>query len=180
MEKEQLDFKWYAVQTQSLVEDSAKNLLEERINNKQMNNFFDVIIIPKDQNIEKTKSGNKRAKAKLFPGYIFVKMVLTNETISLVKDTPRIIGFVGGNQNPSPLSDEEINKINKQTEIGIKILENSKYKIGDNVKIVSGSFSGLKGNIFNILTDKNKIEVEIPVFGRNIPIELDFKNVELI
>ena len=176
-----MDFKWYIVHTYSGFEKKVKLNLEERIKNAGQEKYFGQILVPTEQVVE-LKQGQKRTSSrKFYPGYIMVQMVLTKETWHTVRSTPKVTGFVGGEVNPTPIPDEEAERIIRQMEEGVS-RPKPKYRFeeGDEVRVIDGPFSSFQGILEEVRPDKEKLRVLITVFGRPTPVELDFIQVNKI
>jgi transcriptional antiterminator NusG len=170
--------KWYGVHTYSSFENKVRLNLLESIKNEGMESFFEEILIPCETVIELKKGEKKTSSRKFFPGYILVKMELTDETWHLVKETAKVTGFVGGN-TPFPIADEEVNKITRRMEEGAekprpKVL----FEVGETVRVVDGPFLNFSGVVEDVKPDKGKLRVTVTIFGRATPVELEFMQVE--
>lgn len=169
---------WYVVHTYSGYEQKAKQALEERIRSSKMDDFFEEILIPSESVLEVKKGSKKTTSRKFFPGYILVKMELSDKTWHLVKSTPKITGFVGGSTNPPVIPDEEVERITKRIEDGtLKPKPKVEFEKGESVKVVSGPFSTFTGIVDEVNAEKGKLKVLVSIFGRSTPIELDFSQV---
>ncbi len=170
--------KWYGVHTYSGFENKVKLNLFERIKNEGMEDFFENILIPSETVVELKKGEKKTSSRKFFPGYILVKMELTDDTWHIVKETSKVTGFVGGN-TPFPIPDEEVNKITRRMEEGAekprpKVL----FEVGETVRVVDGPFLNFSGVVEDVKPDKGKLRVTVTIFGRATPVELEFMQVE--
>lgn len=171
--------KWYVVHTYSGYEQKAKQALEERIRSAHMEDFFEDILIPSEPILEVKKGAKKTSSRKFFPGYILVKMDLSEKTWYLIKGTSRITGFVGGSTNPPVVPEEEVKRITKQIEEGtLKPKQKIEFEKGESVRVVSGPFSTFAGIVDEVNSEKGKLKVLVSIFGRSTPIELDFSQVE--
>ena len=173
-----MSMKWYGVHTYSSFENKVRLNLLETIKNERMEDFFEEILIPCETVVELKKGEKKTSSRKFFPGYILVKMELTDETWHLVKETAKVTGFVGGN-TPFPIADEEVNKITKRMEEGAekprpKVL----FEVGETVRVVDGPFLNFSGVVEDVKPDKGKLRVTVTIFGRATPVELEFMQVE--
>lgn len=171
--------KWYVVHTYSGYENKVKATLQERIKNAKMEELFSEILVPSEKVIGLIKGEKKTTSRKFFPGYILVNMELNEDTWHLVKDTPKVTGFVGGTTSPQTVSDEEVKKITHQMEEGAvrpkpKIL----FERGENVRVVDGPFTNFTGIVDEVKPEKGKLKVLVSIFGRATPVELDFVQVE--
>lgn len=174
-------YPWFVVQTYSGFEHRVKLSLEERIRQHNLVEKFGQIIVPQETVEEMVKGQKRTSKKKFFPGYILVQMNLNDDTWHLVKDTPKVAGFVGDSRNPAPLSEAEIATLMGQMEGGAKRPRPKKqFEEGDAVKVVDGPFADFNGTVDEVKPDKGKLRVLISIFGRNTPVELDFGQVEKV
>lgn len=172
---------WYVVHTYSGYEQKAKKALEENIKNANMQDFFEEILIPSEEVVEMKKGEKKTSKRQFFPGYMLVKMELNEKTWHLVKETPKITGFVGGSLNPPIVPEDEVKRINRQIEEGtLKPKPKILFEKGEDVRVVGGPFATFSGIVDEVNEDKGKLRVMVSIFGRSTPIELDFTQVEKI
>ncbi len=170
---------WYVVHTFSGYEQKAKAALEDRVKNLGQQDNFGEILVPVEKVVELVKGKKKTSTRKFFPGYILVQMELNDETWHVVKETPKVTGFVGGTTQPSPVSDEEVKSIMKQMEEGaIKPKPRVLFTTGESVKVVDGPFADFNGVVEEVRPDKGKLRVLISIFGRATPVELEFVQVE--
>jgi len=173
-----MSMKWYGVHTYSSFENKVRLNLLESIKNEGMESSFEEILIPCETVIELKKGEKKTSSRKFFPGYILVRMELTDETWHLVKETAKVTGFVGGN-TPFPISDEEVEKITRRMEEGAekprpKVL----FEVGETVRVIDGPFLNFSGVVEDVKPDKGKLRVTVTIFGRATPVELEFMQVE--
>ena len=170
--------KWYGVHTYSSFENKVKLSLEERIRNHGLEELFGEILIPSETVMELKKGERKTTSRKFFPGYILVNMELNDETWHVVKETAKVTGFVGGN-TPSPITDEEINRITKRVEEGAeKPRPKIQFDVGETVRVIDGPFLNFAGVVEDVKPDKAKLRVMVSIFGRATPVELEFMQVE--
>jgi transcriptional antiterminator NusG len=170
--------KWYGVHTYSGFENKVKLNLLERIKNEGVEDFFEEILIPSETVVELKKGEKKTSSRKFFPGYILIKMELTDETWHIVKETSKVTGFVGGN-TPFPIQDDEVNKIARRMEEGAeKPRPKVQFEIGETVRVVDGPFLNFSGIVEDVKPDKGKLRVTVTIFGRSTPVELEFMQVE--
>lgn len=174
------EFKWYVVHTYSGYEQKAKLALLERIRQFQMESSFGDVLIPSENVIELGKGGEKRTTSrKFFPGYILVKMILTDTTWHMVKSTPKITGFVGNAVNPPAVPEEEISRITNQMAEGtLKPKPKVQFTEGESVRVIDGPFVNFNGVVEEVKPDKGKLRVLVSIFGRSTPVELEFVQVE--
>lgn len=173
-----MEKKWYIVNVQTSCENVAKKAIEERIKTLGVEDQFGEILIPAESVVELVR-GKKSTKAKkFFPGYIFVKMVLTENTWHLVKNASKVTGFIGG-AKPQPVTEAEVEKVTKQMVQGAdKPKHKASFVVGDSVVVVDGPFSNFNGVVEEINDEKAKVKVSVSIFGRPTPVELDFIQVD--
>lgn len=173
-----MGMKWYVVQAYSGYENKVKLSLQERIKQAGMDHLFGEILIPKE-NVQETRGGTRRVSSRTFyPGYIFVQMELNENTWHLVKDTPKVSGFVGG-RHPTPVPETEISAIAQQVAEGAaKPKPRVVFEQGDHVRVIDGAFANFTGTIEEVKPDKQKVRVLVSIFGRATPVELDYGQVE--
>ena len=172
---------WYVVHTYSGYEHKAKLALEERIRSMKREPYFAEVIVPEENVIELVKGQKRTTKRRFFPGYILVKMVLTDETWHIVKNTPKITGFVGDKVKPVPVPESEVQKMTSRIAEGqAKPRPRISFTEGETVRVVDGPFSNFSGTIEEVNLDKGKVKVMVSIFGRSTPVELDFIQVEKI
>jgi transcription termination/antitermination protein NusG len=171
---------WYVVHTYSQFEKSVQRALTERIQRDGMQDKFGQILVPVEEVVE-LKSGQKSiTERKFFPGYVLVEMEMTDESWHLVKNTPKVTGFLGGSaMKPTPISTKEVQNIMQQMQAGVekprpKVL----FEVGELVRVKEGPFTDFNGSVEDVNYDKNKIRVAVTIFGRSTPVELDFGQVE--
>lgn len=170
--------RWYGVHTYSGFENKVRLTLLENIKNHGMEDSFGEILIPSETVVELKKGEKKTSSRKFFPGYILVNMELNNETWHIVKETPRVTGFVGGN-NPAPIPDEEVEKITRRIVEGAeKPRPKVQFEVGETVRVVDGPFLNFSGVVEDVKPDKAKLRVMVSIFGRATPVELEFMQVE--
>ena len=170
---------WYIVHTYSGHEQKAMRSLLDRAKTMGMEDQFDEVLIPEETVVEMVKGEKRTSKRKYFPGYILVRMELNDETWHVVRGTPKITGFVGGDKTPPPISEEEVARMTEQIKEGAakpkpKIL----FDEGENVRVIDGPFANFSGYIDEVMTEKEKLRVMVHVFGRATPVVLDYTNVE--
>jgi transcriptional antiterminator NusG len=171
--------KWYIVHTYSGFEERVKDGLRQRAEALGMGDCFGEIRIPTETIVE-LKGGKKReTQRKFFPGYILVEMEMSDETWHVVKNTPKVTGFVGTGKKPTPLSQQEVDQILEQV-VTAKEKPKPKYVFekGEPVKIVDGPFNNFTGVVEDVNLDRNTLRVMVTIFGRQTPVELDFLQVQ--
>lgn len=173
---------WYVVQTFSGYENSVKRALEEQIRGKELDEMFGEILVPSEQVTERRGKRSVKTSRKFFPGYIFVNMELTKETWHLVKNTPKVTGFLGGN-TPKPVPAPEMARtlgkagVTETPEVE-EATPDISYNVGDNVRVKSGSFANFTGKVEEVDYDKRKLKMSVSLFGRPTPVQVEFSEVE--
>ena len=169
------DMQWYIVHTYSGYENKVKANLERVIENREMQDYFEDIIIPMMEEVEIKEGKEKTTLKKVFPGYVLIKMILTDETWYVVRNVRGVTGFVGPGSKPSPLTEQEVRNLG--VEPSEVVMD---YEIGDTVKITSGPLENFTGVVEDINTEKEKVKVLVSMFGREISAELEFRNIQKI
>jgi transcription termination/antitermination protein NusG len=175
-----IPMEWYVVHTFSGYENSVKRALEDRIKGKPIEELFGEILVPSEQVTERRGKKAIKTNRKFFPGYIFVNMELTDETRSMVKNTPKVTGFLGGN-TPKPVPPAEMSRALGQTspvpEEAV-VVPDVVYSVGDHVRVKSGPFANFTGEVEDVDQDKRKVKMSVSIFGRPTPVTVDFSEVE--
>ena len=167
--------KWYVVHTYSGHENKVKVNIEKMVENRGMQDLILSIVVPTEERVE-IKDGQRKVKTrKMFPGYVIIKMIVTNESWYLVRNTQGVTGFVGHGSEPIPLSDEEVRRMGIE-----KIYIDLDVEVGDSVKVINGPFESFMGVIEEVNMEKQTLKVKISMFGRDTPVELEFDQVEKI
>ncbi|MFA5181324.1 MAG: transcription termination/antitermination protein NusG [Syntrophales bacterium] len=170
--------KWYVVHTYSGYENKVKLSLQERIDAAGKQDFFSDVLIPEEDIVELVSGEKKTSKRKFFPGYILVQMELNDETWHIVKDTPKVTGFIGGKEKPSPIPDRDVEVLRTRIDEGtLKPKPKFKFEVSDHVRIIDGPFTNFDGVIDEVKPEKGKLRVIVSIFGRSTPVELDFIQV---
>jgi transcriptional antiterminator NusG len=174
--------RWYVVHVYSGMEKSVMRALLERIARAGMTEQFGQILVPTEEVVEVRNGQKSVSERRFFPGYVLVEMDMTDETWHLVKNTPKVTGFIGGKSNkPTPIPAREIDKIMQQVQEGVekprpKVL----YEVGEQVRIKDGPFTDFNGNVEEVNYEKSKVRVSVTIFGRATPVELEFGQVEKV
>ncbi len=170
--------KWYVVHTYSGHENRARLSLLERIKQAGIQDQFGEVLIPMESVIEMVRGQKRTATRKFYPGYMFVQMAVNDGTYHLVKNTPKITGFLGGTK-PVPVREEEIQQAKTQMSEGaLKPRPRVVFEEGESVRVIDGPFSGFAGMVEEIKPEKQKVRVLVSIFGRATPVDLDFAQVE--
>lgn len=170
--------RWYVVHTYSGYENKVKTALEERVKQAGLQEKITEVLIPSESVVELVKGERKTSKRKYFPGYILVQMELDDQTWHLVKNTPKVTGFIGSRTEPAVISDEEVEQIRAQMAEGQeKPRPKYSFEKGDSVRVVDGPFINFNGTVEEVRPEKGKLRVLVSIFGRPTPVELDFIQV---
>lgn len=174
--------RWYVVHAYSGMEKSVRRALLERVERMGMKDRFGEILVPTEEVVE-VKAGQKSVtERRFFPGYVLVEMEMTDETWHLVRNTPKITGFIGGKSNrPTPIPQHEIDKLLQQMQDGVdKPRPKVSYEVGELVRIKEGPFADFNGNVEEVNYEKSRLRVLVTIFGRSTPVELEFGQVEKV
>ena len=172
--------KWYVVHAYSNFENKVKTSLEERIKLHGLEDKFGKILVPTEEVVEMREGQKRRSERKFFPGYVLVQMDLDEETWHLVKEVPKVLGFIGGSSDrPAPITDAEADTILNRVSDGVdkprpKVL----FEPGEVVRVIDGPFNDFSGAVETVNYDKSKLRVAVQILGRPTPVELDFGQVE--
>ena len=174
------DLRWYIVHAYSGMEKAVERNITERINRAGMQNKFGRILVPTEEVVEMRNGKRKTTERRLFPGYVFVEMVMEDDTWHLVKHTSKVTGFVGGAKNrPAPISEAEIQKIVDQVQEGNdKPRHKIEFMVGELVRVKEGRFTDFNGSVEEVNYEKSRLRVSVAIFGRSTPVELEFSQVE--
>jgi transcriptional antiterminator NusG len=168
---------WFVIHTYSGHEDRVKKNLEQRIKLIDSEDEISQIVVPTEEEVE-VRSGQRRTVAKkILPGYVLVKMRMSDQSLNIVLNTPGVTGFVGSGNKPIPLKEEEVNQILKQMDAETPRVKVG-FKQGQSVRVTDGPFTDFVGIVDEIIADKGKVKVLLSLFGRETPVELDFLQVE--
>ncbi len=168
---------WYVIHCYSGYENKVRHNLEQRIESMGMKEKIFDVVIPTQEEIEVKDGKRKTVERHIFPGYVLINMILTEESWYIVRNTPGVTGFVGMGNQPTALRSEEVSSIIKRMEADAPIV-NVTYKIGEKVRIIDGPFNDFRGTVAEIDQNKSKVRVMVNFFGRETPVELDFLQVE--
>jgi transcriptional antiterminator NusG len=174
------DLRWYVVHAYSGMEKAVERNIRESIARAGMENKFGRILVPTEEVVEMKNGQRKTAERKFFPGYVFVEMVMDDESWHLVKHTNKVTGFVGGAKTrPSPISEAEVQKIVSQMQDGVdKPRHKVEFMVGEFIRVKEGPFTDFNGSIEEVNYEKNKVRVSVMIFGRSTPVELEFGQIE--
>lgn len=175
-----MSLRWYVVHAYSNFENKVKQSLEERIKREGLEQYFGKILVPTEEVVEMRMGQQRKSERKFFPGYVLVQMELTDQTWHMVKDVPKVLGFIGGvSDRPAPISEKEAMAILSRVEEGVnkprpKVL----FEVGEVVRIIDGPFKDFNGAIEEVNYEKSKLKISVLIFGRSTSVELGFSQVE--
>ncbi len=172
--------RWYVLHAFSGFEKKVKTALEERIQLRGLEEKFGRILVPSEEVVEMRSGQKRKSERKFFPGYVLVEMELDDDSWHLVKETPRVMGFIGGTADkPAPITDAEAQAILNRIEEGTdKPRPKTLFEPGEMVRVIDGPFNDFNGVVEEVNYDKSRIQVAVLIFGRSTPVELDFGQVE--
>lgn len=172
--------KWYVVQAYSGFENKVRQALTERVQMYNMADKFGQILVPTEEVVEMRAGQKRRSERKFFPGYVLVEMELDDASWHLVKDTPRVLGFIGGTSDrPAPITQKEADAILRRVEDSTdKPRPKTLFEPGEMIRVTDGPFADFNGTVEEVYYDKNRLRVAVTIFGRSTPVELEFGQVE--
>lgn len=177
-----MEKKWYIVNVQTSCEAIAKSAILERVKSNKMDELFGEVLIPTENVVELVKGQKQTRAKKFFPGYIFVQMVMTEDTWHLVRGASKVTGFVGSSSNkmrPPEVPEEQVRRVTQQMEDGAVVSKpKANFTVGETVTVVDGPFNNFTGTVEEINDEKAKVKVSVSIFGRPTPVELDFIQVQ--
>ena len=172
--------RWYVVHVFSGFERKVRESIEEQVKQKGMQGLIEQVLVPMEEVVEVKNGAKVNSSRKFFPGYVLVKMEMSDETLHLVRNTPKVSGFLGG-KRPTPITEAEANRIMQQVQEGIEKPKSSVvYEVGEEIRIVEGPFAPFVGMVESVDTEKAKLKVMVLIFGRSTPVELEFSQVEKV
>lgn len=175
-----MPLRWYVIHAYSNFENKVKRSLEERVKRDGLEHKFGKIIVPTEEVVEMREGQKRKSERKFFPGYVLVQMEMDDETWHMVKEVPKVLGFIGGTSDkPAPITDAEANAILHRVEEGVdkprpKVL----FEPGEVVRVTDGPFNDFNGVVEQVNYEKNKLRVAVQILGRSTPVELEFSQVE--
>jgi len=171
--------RWYVIHVYSGFERKVASSIKEQAQQKGMEPLIEEVLVPMEEVVELRRGAKVNAERKFFPGYVLIKMEMTDETWHLVKNTPKVTGFLGGKGRPSPISDAEAERILHQVAEGIERPKPSViFEIGEQVRVSDGPFTSFNGLVEEVDEEKGRLKVAVSIFGRATPVELEYSQVE--
>ena len=171
--------RWYIVHTYSNFEKKVAESLKEQSVQKGLQDFFEQVIVPTEEVVEIRRGRRVKSERRFFPGYVLVKIDLTDEVFHLIKNTPKVTGFLGSGSKPVPISDIEANRILNQVAEGVERPKASiRFEIGEQVRVADGPFASFNGQVEEVDEERSRLKVAVSIFGRPTPVELEYGQVE--
>jgi transcriptional antiterminator NusG len=173
--------RWYVVHVYSGFESKIAEQIKQQAEQNGLADQIDEVLVPSEQVVELRRGQKVNAEHKFFPGYVLVKMEMTDDAWHLVKDTPKVTGFLGTKTKPSPIPDSEAERILKQSQEGVERPRPSViFEVGEQVRVADGPFTSFNGTIEEVDEEKGRVRVSVSIFGRSAPVELEYSQVERV
>jgi len=175
-----MSLNWYVVQAYSGYEDRVMSSLKERVVQYDMADSFGEILVPKEEVVEMREGKKRTTERKFFPGYVLVQMEMNDDTWHMIKDMPRVLGFIGGTSDrPAPISDAEADSILQRVQEGVdKPTPKVRFEPGEIIRVIDGPFKEFNGVVEEVNYEKNRLRVSVLIFGRSTPVDLEFSQIE--
>lgn len=171
--------RWYIVQAYSNFEKKVAEAIEKEAQQKGLSQYFEKILVPTEKVVEIRRGRKVDAERKFFPGYVLVRADLTDDVYHLIKNTPKVTGFLGSDSRPVPISDFEAEQILMQVQEGVERPKPSvSFEVGEQVRVADGPFASFNGIVQEVEEDRSRLKVEVSIFGRATPVDLEFGQVE--
>ena len=173
--------RWYIVHTYSNFEKKVAESLKEQSVQKGLQDFFEQVMVPTEEVVEIRRGRRVKSERRFFPGYVLAKIDLTDEVFHLIKNTPKVTGFLGSGSKPVPISDAEANRILNQVAEGVERPKATiRFEVGEQVRVADGPFASFNGQVEEVDEERARLKVAVSIFGRPTPVELEYAQVEKI
>lgn len=173
--------RWYVVHAHTNFEKKVAQAIREQADTKGLTDKIGEILVPTENIVEVRRGAKHNVERKIYPGYVLVKMELSDETWSMIKNVPKVTGFLGGSGRPSPITEKEAMAIMQQVEEGVARPKSTvSFEIGESIRVIDGPFNSFSGSVEEVDTDKARLKVSVSIFGRATPVDLDFSQVEKV
>ncbi|MBA5777523.1 transcription termination/antitermination protein NusG [Stappia sp. F7233] len=173
--------RWYIVHAYSNFEKKVADAIREKASQQGLEELFDEILVPTEKVVEVRRGRKVDAERKFFPGYVLVKMEMTDQAYHLIKNTPKVTGFLGADQKPMPISEAEAHRILHQVQEGVERPKPSvSFEVGEQVRVADGPFASFSGHVEEVDEERARLKVAVSIFGRATPVELEYGQVEKI
>lgn len=173
--------RWYIVQAYSNFERKVAESIKEKVAQTKLEHLFEDVIVPTEKVVEVRRGRKVDTERKFFPGYVLVKMEMTDQAFHLIKNTPKVTGFLGSDNRPVPISEKEAMSILQQVQEGVERPKPSvSFEVGENVRVSDGPFASFNGVVEEVDEERARLKVEVSIFGRPTPVELEYSQVEKV
>ncbi len=173
--------RWYIVQAYSNFERKVAESIREKVAQTKLEHLFEDVIVPTEKVVEVRRGRKVDTERKFFPGYVLVKMEMTDQAFHLIKNTPKVTGFLGSDNSPVPISEKEAMSILQQVQEGVERPKPSvSFEVGENVRVSDGPFASFNGVVEEVDEERARLKVEVSIFGRPTPVELEYSQVEKV
>ena len=173
--------RWYIIHAYSNFEKKVAESIEEAVRQKGLEHLFEQVLVPVEKVVEVRRGRKVDAERKFFPGYVLARMEMTDEAYHLIKNTPKVTGFLGSDNKPLPISDREADQILNQVQEGVDRPKPSvSFEVGENVRVSDGPFASFSGQVQEVDEERARLKVEVSIFGRATPVDLEYGQVEKV
>lgn len=173
--------RWYIVHAYSNFEKKVAESIKERAESEGLDHLFEQVLVPMEEVIEMRRGRKVQSERKFFPGYVLVKMQMTDDAYHLIKNTPKVSGFLGNDNKPMPIPESEALRILQQVEEGVERPKPAvTFEVGEQVRVADGPFASFNGHVEEVDEDRARLKVAVSIFGRATPVELEFGQVEKV
>jgi transcription termination/antitermination protein NusG len=173
--------RWYIVHAYSNFENKVADSIKETVAQKGLADMFEAVLVPMEEIVEVRRGRKVKTQRRFFPGYVLVKMELTDQTYHLIKNTPKVTGFLGSDNRPVPITDAEAARILNQVQEGIERPKTTiSFEVGEQVRVADGPFASFSGQVEEVDEERSRLKVAVSIFGRPTPVELEYTQVEKI